>query len=66
MTRMHVAGTSEEPYKHYHPLIDRAGQKDWDIPASWILIAQMSFGTPVAGAGEREFNNIEERVGVFV
>lgn|SRR5574344_2124531 len=51
--------------QHYNPLIDDEVAKEWDIPASWKLIAEMPFGNPLAGPGEKQFNPIEERVKVF-
>lgn len=51
--------------QHYNPLIDDAVKKEWNIPSSWKLLAQMPFGKPVAPAGEKQFKPLEERVKVF-
>lgn len=51
--------------QHYNPLIDNEVKKVFNIPASWKLIAQMPFGTAVSSAGEKEFDNIDDRVKVF-
>lgn len=51
--------------QHYNPLIDDAVCREWNISKSWRLIAQMPFGIPTAGAGEKTFRPIEERVLVF-
>lgn len=51
--------------QHYQPLIDDEVKKEWNIPASWLLHAQMPFGTPVAPAGEKEFAPIADRVKVY-
>ncbi|WP_418936998.1 nitroreductase family protein [Metabacillus fastidiosus] len=51
--------------QHYNPLIDEEVKKEWNIPASWDLIAQMPFGKPTAEPGEKEFKPLEERVKVF-
>ncbi|MGN7455387.1 nitroreductase family protein [Paenibacillus pasadenensis] len=51
--------------QHYNPLIDEQVQKEFNVPESWKLIAQMPFGKPVAPAGEKQFSPIEERVKVF-
>ncbi|TSB45470.1 nitroreductase family protein [Alkalicoccobacillus porphyridii] len=51
--------------QHYNPLVDSAVQKEWNVPASWKLRAQMPFGKPTAPAGEKQFNSIEERVKVY-
>ncbi|WP_242227127.1 nitroreductase family protein [Bacillus cereus group sp. BfR-BA-01315] len=48
--------------QHYNPLIDDEVRKEWDIPETWKLIAQMPFGKPVAPAGEKEFQSLETRV----
>ncbi|MBJ8028460.1 nitroreductase family protein [Bacillus cereus group sp. N21] len=48
--------------QHYNPLIDEEVRKEWDIPETWKLIAQMPFGKPVAPVGEKEFQPLETRV----
>lgn len=48
--------------QHYSPLIDEAVKKEWQLPESWKLIAQMPFGSIEAPAGEKSFLPIEERV----
>ncbi|CEQ43211.1 SPOSA6832_05115 [Sporobolomyces salmonicolor] len=50
---------------HFRFQIDADIQKEWDIPATWILRAQLVIGTPAAPAGEKEFKPLEERVKVF-
>ncbi|KAA8915020.1 nitroreductase family protein [Sphaerosporella brunnea] len=51
--------------QHYNPLIDAEVKKTWNIPESWLLESQLVFGTPIAEAGEKTFNPIEDRVKVF-
>ncbi len=51
--------------QHYNPLIDAAVAKEWDIPASWTLRAQMVFGGIAAPAGEKTFAPLEGRFKVF-
>lgn len=51
--------------QHYNPLIDDEVKKEWQIPESWKLIAQMPFGKPTAEAGAKEFLPLEERIKVF-
>lgn len=51
--------------QHYNPLIDADVKKEWNIPESWKLIAQMPFGKPIAPAGDKEFQPIEDRVKVI-
>lgn len=51
--------------QHYNPLIDKEVKQIWNLPDSWELIAQMPFGVPVQGPGEKEFKPLSERVKVF-
>lgn len=51
--------------QHYSPLIDEQIAKTWNIPASWKLDAQLVFGTPNSGPGEKAFAPIEDRYKVF-
>ena len=51
--------------QHYSPVIDEAVQKEWNIPATWKMVAQMPFGTPTAPAGDKEFQPLEQRVKVY-
>ena len=51
--------------QHYNPLIDEAVAKEWQLPETWELIAQMPFGAPLQDPGAKEFNPIEERVRIF-
>ena len=51
--------------QHYNPLIDEAVLKEWQLPESWTLNAQMPFGIPVQEPGVKEFNPVEERVRIF-
>ncbi|MFC3875182.1 nitroreductase family protein [Neisseria musculi] len=51
--------------QHYNPLIDAAVAKEWALPASWTLRAQMVFGGIAAPAGEKTFAPLEGRFKVF-
>ena len=51
--------------QHYNPLIDEEVRHTWGLPHSWHLIAEMPFGAPVQGPGEKEFEPLSERVKVF-
>ncbi|MCJ8014852.1 nitroreductase family protein [Paenibacillus sp. KQZ6P-2] len=51
--------------QHYNPLIDQKVASEWNLPASWKLMAQMPFGKVVAPAGEKQFQPLEDRVKVF-
>lgn len=51
--------------QHYNPLIDEAVRKEWDLPASWLLRAQMPFGSIKQPAGDKTFIDDEVRFRVF-
>ncbi|RAK99427.1 Nitroreductase [Aspergillus ibericus CBS 121593] len=51
--------------QHYSPLIDEAVQKQWNLPASWKLDAQLVFGVPTSEPGEKAFAPLEDRFKVF-
>ncbi|MCD8262193.1 MAG: nitroreductase family protein [Bacteroides sp.] len=51
--------------QHYNPLIDEEVHKNWNIPESWELLAEMPFSTPVEESGAKEFQPIEERVKIY-
>ena len=51
--------------QHYTELIDEQVKKEFNIPESWKMLAQMPFGKIVKGAGEKEFNPIEDKVKVL-
>lgn len=51
--------------QHYNPLIDEEVKKRWNIPDSWKLTAQMPFGKIESGAGDKQFNDIENRIKIF-
>ncbi len=51
--------------QHYNELIEAEVKKEWNIPESWQLRAQMPFGKPTFHPGEKEFNPLEERVKVY-
>lgn len=50
--------------QHYNPLVDEQVAKEWSVPSSWKLIAQMPFGGIAAKAGDKEFAPLQERVRV--
>ncbi|ARP82593.1 nitroreductase family protein [Bordetella genomosp. 8] len=47
--------------QHYNPLIDEAVAKEWNIPASWKLRAQMPFGSNEAPFNEKAFMDDAQR-----
>jgi len=51
--------------QHYSPLIDDEVKRTWNIPDGWKLIAQMPFGNPTSGPGEKEFKPLEERIKIY-
>jgi predicted oxidoreductase (fatty acid repression mutant protein) len=51
--------------QHYSPLIDDDVRREWNVPESWTLLAQMPFGKPVADPGEKQFSPIEDRMKVY-
>ena len=51
--------------QHYNPVIDAAVAKEWQVPESWTLRAQMVFGGMAAAAGDKEFGPLEQRLKVF-
>jgi len=51
--------------QHYNPVVDKAVAETWDIPASWLLRAQMPFGSNEADFGEKTFMDDEQRFRVF-
>ncbi|SHE85216.1 hypothetical protein SAMN02745784_02013 [Tissierella praeacuta DSM 18095] len=51
--------------QHYNELIEEDVKKEWNIPRSWKLIAQMPFGKPTAEPGEKEYGSLEERIKIF-
>lgn len=51
--------------QHYNPLVDDFVHKEWNVPASWKLLAQMPFGSVEAPAGEKTFTPLEGRVLTF-
>lgn len=51
--------------QHYNPLIDDAVRKEWDLPASWYLSAQMPFGSNEQGFEEKEYMDDAERFRTF-
>ncbi|MEF2965976.1 nitroreductase family protein [Paenibacillus sp. M1] len=51
--------------QHYNPLIDEQVAKEWNVPASWKLIAQLPFGGIAAEPGEKQFAPLESRLKVF-
>lgn len=52
--------------QHYNPLIDEEVRRTWSLPESWMLIAEMPFGTPTGEPGEKEYQDLSERIKIFL
>ena len=51
--------------QHYNPLIDEEVRKTWNLPEHWELIAEMPFGAPAQGPGEKSYKPLEEKLKIF-
>ena len=51
--------------QHYNPVIDEAVKSEWDIPATWELVAQMPFGKPGSPPAQKDFQPVTERLKMF-
>lgn len=52
--------------QHFNPVIDEAVQKEFNLPSTWALTAQMPFGKPSQPPNpNKAFIPITERVKVF-
>lgn len=51
--------------QHYTELIHNDVAKEWSLPSTWKMIAQMPFGTPTAQPAEKTFLPLKERVFVY-
>jgi len=47
--------------QHYNPLVDEEVRKEWNVPSSWTLRAQMNFGSILQPAGEKTYIDDNER-----
>ena len=47
--------------QHYNPLVDEEVRKEWNVPSSWTLRAQMNFGSILQPAGEKTYIDDGER-----
>ena len=50
--------------QHYNPLVDRAVQQKFNVPATWKLVAQMPFGTVTEPPAAKEFLPLSSRMRV--
>ena len=63
-TSLHLLGYGAS-LQHYNELIEAEVKKEWNIPDSWEMRAQMPFGKPTSNPGEKEFNPLEDRIRVY-
>ncbi len=51
--------------QHYNELVSDAVKKEWNLPATWKLLAEMPFGSVASPAGPKEFSPVADRVKVY-
>ncbi len=51
--------------QHYNPITDEAVRKEWNVPISWKLRAQMPFGSNQAPFGDKAFIEDDKRFLIF-
>jgi len=51
--------------QHYNEVIEDAFRKEFDIPATWKMTAQMPFGNPIAAPSQKDFAPLENRFKVI-
>ena len=51
--------------QHYNPLIDEQVAREWELPFTWKLIAQMPFGIPTEKVEPKAFEPLDKRVLIF-
>ncbi|MDR0987841.1 MAG: nitroreductase family protein [Prevotellaceae bacterium] len=51
--------------QHYNPIIDAEVIRTWQLPESWMLIAQMPFGTPTGEPHAKEVDDVSNRIRIF-
>ncbi|MGG7178375.1 nitroreductase family protein [Clostridium paraputrificum] len=52
--------------QHYNELIEEEVKKEWNIPNNWKIIAQMPFGKPTVKPDEKQFQELENRIKIFM
>ncbi|KAI1157463.1 nitroreductase [Nemania serpens] len=49
--------------QHYNPMVDARAVQEWNIPATWLLKAQLVFGTPAGPPiQDKKFEAVEKRM----
>ena len=51
--------------QHYNPVIDEKVAKEWNVPQTWRLLAQMPFGSIDAPADAKDFQPLETRLKIY-
>jgi predicted oxidoreductase (fatty acid repression mutant protein) len=63
-TELEVEGLGAS-LQHYNPIIDDDVKKEWGVPSTWKLIAQMPFGEPTVKPEEKQFQPLQERIKII-
>ncbi len=50
--------------QHYNPIIDEQVKRKWNIPDEFELVAQMPLGEILSPAGDKEYDDIKDRLKV--
>ncbi len=61
---LHTEGLAAS-LQHYNPLIDASVKKEWNVPSTWRLRAQMPFGATDEVPGDRKFLDFSEVVKLY-
>ena len=61
---LHTEGLAAS-LQHYNPLIDASVKKEWNVPSTWRLRAQMPFGLADETPGDRKFLDFGEVVKLY-
>lgn len=48
--------------QHYNPVVDEVTAKEFDIPATWRLVAQMPFGNPIGEVIDKQHIEMSKKV----
>lgn len=51
--------------QHYNPLVDETARREWDLPSTWELVAQMPFGYPLTVPGVKNMFPVTDRMRVY-
>ena len=51
--------------QHYNEAVEEEVKKQYNLPLKWKLMAQMPFGKPAEGAGEKDIIDVNDKFKVF-